>query len=134
MTNFVLYQKRLGEQNTIRADRKTLANFVQKQLNDRGTFDTDVCQYAFGLNTTDELPLEEPFSPLSEPAMLKDNKNNGLSIKFPNSGCGSYKFPSPAKKSLADAVTNRTSDHMAETAKSGGTASRQRGFGLRISV
>ena len=93
-----------------------------------------MCQYAFGLNTTSEVPLEEPFSPLSESGELRNNKNNGLPIKFPNSGCGSYKLPSTAKKSLADAVTNRTSDHMAETAKSGGTASRQRGFGLRISV
>ena len=61
------------------SEGKMLSGYVNKYLNERGNFKTEVCQYSFGMD-----------QPTTEPT--DDSTMKGLSVKFPKS----------ARKSTAD--------------------------------
>ena len=58
---------------------KMLSGFVNKYLNERGTFSTKVCQYTFGLTKDSEPAIvsDADYYPGTEP------ESAGLKIKFP---------------------------------------------------
>ena len=58
---------------------KMLSGFVNKYINERGAFNTGVCQYTFGL---DPETATEGESPTVAP---ESTKMNGTTIKFPTS-------------------------------------------------
>ena len=65
------------------SEGKMLSGYVNKYLNERGNFKTEVCQYSFGLDAATK-PTEEDVS------------------SFKAAGGLPIKFPSTARKSTAD--------------------------------
>ena len=61
----------------VTSDGKMLSGFVKKYLNERHTFNTDVCQYTFGLVSDDEIKVEER-------TLETHRKNTEVRIKFPS--------------------------------------------------
>ena len=67
------------------SEGKMLSGFVNKYLNERGNFKTDVCQYTFGM----DLPL--PQTATTDESTLKATATTN-----------SIKFPKTARKSTTD--------------------------------
>ena len=69
-------QKKINEKMT--CEGKMLSGWVNKYMSERGTFDTEVCSYAFGMDDKNAEALIE--SPLATEFNIRNSK-----VRFPKS-------------------------------------------------
>ena len=70
------------------SEGKMLSGFVNKYLNERGNFKTDICQYSFGLSS--DLQTKPPETATTEDSVML--------MKGPGTVTPSIKFPKTARK------------------------------------